>query len=84
MEKERLTEIVLNEIAEVIEVDKNTISAESSLMDDLDISSLEVMVLMGNLETKTGVVIDIKEMSSLATVSDIVDKIMEKMAEEQH
>ncbi len=84
MREEEVIEVVINAIAELIEVDKSTISMECSLMDDLDISSLEAMALMGDLETKTGIVINNQDIGRLVTVTDIVDMIMKKMAEGQH
>ena len=78
MDKEQVLEIVIDELADVIKIDRKKISPDSSLMDDLDISSLEILVLIGNLETKTGVSITQEDAATIETVSDIVEKILSK------
>ena len=78
MDREKLTEVVINELAEVMKIDKKKVLPESSLMDDLDISSLEILVLIGNLEAKTGVAIGQEDVAFVDTVSDVVDLILKK------
>ncbi|MCR5721783.1 MAG: acyl carrier protein [Lachnospiraceae bacterium] len=76
MDREEITRIVTDELADIIKIDKSKITPTSSLIDDLDISSLEILVLIGNLEAKTGVSISQEDTADIETVSDIVDKIM--------
>lgn len=78
MDREEITRIVTDELADIIKIDKSKIALTSSLIDDLDISSLEILVLIGNLEAKTGVSISQEDTADIETVSDIVDKIMER------
>ena len=78
MDREEITRIVTDELADIIKVDKSKITPTSSLIDDLDISSLEILVLVGNLEAKTGVAITQEDTADIETVSDIVDKIMDR------
>lgn len=78
MDREEITRIVTDELADIIKIDKSKITPTSSLIDDLDISSLEILVLIGNLEAKTGVSISQEDTADIETVSDIVDKIMER------
>lgn len=78
MDREEITRIVTDELADIIKIDNSKITPTSSLIDDLDISSLEILVLIGNLEAKTGVSISQEDTADIETVSDIVDKIMER------
>lgn len=78
MNREEITRIVTDELADIIKIDNSKITPTSSLIDDLDISSLEILVLIGNLEAKTGVSISQEDTADIETVSDIVDKIMER------
>ena len=78
VDRDKLQEMVIAELAEILGTEKNKITAESTLMDDLGISSLEVMVLIGNLEAKTGVSITQQDVGQIESVSDVVETIMKK------
>ena len=78
LEKDKLEELVISELAEILETEKSKITLESTLMDDLGISSLEVMVLIGNLEAKTGVTITQQDIGQIESVSDIIEIIRRK------
>ena len=84
MDRDGLTELIVSEISEIIGVEKDKISADASIRNDLDVTSLEIMVLLGNLEAKTGVTIESGDISGIDTVSQLVDTVMEKKENEEH
>ena len=57
------------------------VSDSSSLRDDLDLSSLQAVTLVMDLEDEFGVVIEDEEIEKLATVGDVMQIIQAKQAE---
>lgn len=53
----------------------------TSLRDDLDLSSLQAVTLVMDLEDEFGVTIEDEEIETLATVGDVLGMIATKMAE---
>jgi acyl carrier protein len=60
------------------EIAPETITDETSLRDDLDLSSLQAVTLVMDLEDEFDVVIEDEEIEELATVGDVVAVIMRK------
>ena len=86
MERTEIVEIVVKELSEIVGIDKEKINLESSLMDDVGITSLEVLVLVGKLETLTWVSLNQQDTMEIETVSDVVEAIEKKdrKTNEQH
>ena len=78
MERTEIVEIVIKELSEIVGIDKEKIKPESSLMDDIGITSLEVLVLVGKLETLSGVSLNQQDTMEIETVSDVVEAIIKK------
>lgn len=68
---------VIELIANVAEVDKESISLSSDLMLDVGLESLDVVTLIAEFEKKYQVKIHDKDIKSLQTVEDIVKYIEE-------
>ncbi len=68
-------------ILEQFDVDEDDITYETSLTDDLDADSLELVELLLAFEDEFDVKIPDEEAESLKTVGDIVRYIEEKSAE---
>ncbi len=68
-------------ILEQFDVDEDDITFETSLTDDLDADSLELVELLLAFEDEFDVKIPDEEAESLKTVGDIVRYIEEKSAE---
>lgn len=66
-------ENVRNALAEQFEVDAETITLETSLIDDLGADSLDVVELIMSLEDLFGITISDEDAAQLHTVSRIVD-----------
>ena len=66
-------ENVRNALAEQFEVDAETITLETSLIDDLGADSLDVVELIMSLEDIFGITISDEDAAQLHTVSRIVE-----------
>jgi acyl carrier protein len=64
------------------EIDAATITADSSLRDDLDLGSLQAVTLVMDLEDEFGVTVDDEEIEKLATVGDIFQLIESKQQDQ--
>ena len=64
---------VRNALAEQFEVDAESITMETSLIDDLGADSLDVVELIMSLEDLFGITISDEDAAQLYTVSRIVD-----------
>ena len=68
-----LFENVRNALAEQFEVDAESITLETSLIDDLGADSLDVVELIMSLEDMFGIAITDEDATQLHTVGRIVD-----------
>ena len=73
-------EKIQNIIAEVLNVDKDEITMETTFIDDLGADSLDTVELLMAFEQQFGVKIPDDETSSIVTVKDACDKVAEKLA----
>lgn len=71
MEFEKLKKI----IAEVLNVDEEEITMETTFVDDLGADSLDVFQIIMGIEEEFDIEIANEEAESIVTVSDAVDKI---------
>ena len=69
----------VQKIAELIEdvtgISKDKIKAESSFLDDLDLSSLEILSIVAEIEKEYSVKISEQELLSIRTVEELVNAI---------
>ena len=68
-------EKVRDVLAKQFEVDPETITPDTNLLDDLGADSLDVVELIMSVEGEFGIVIDDEAASNLLTVRQIVDFI---------
>lgn len=71
-------EEIKNQIAELLNVEPEKITAESSLITDLKADSMDIATLLLEVEEKYGIEISEDDMDSLQTVGDIVKYIEAK------
>ena len=71
MEFEKIQEI----IADVLSVDVNEITPETTFVDDLGADSLDVFQIIMGIEEEFDVVIDTEEAETIVTVQDAVNAI---------
>ena len=74
MDREHVKETVTELIRNIIDADVE-ITEESGLMEDLDLSSLEIMTMIADIEQEYQIVLGETELRSMVTVGDIVDCI---------
>lgn len=68
-------ENLIEAISDVLEIDKDKITAESSFEDDLGADSLDVMEIIMNLEEKFNIKIPVEAASNIKTVGDAAAEI---------
>ena len=71
MELDRL----INAIAEVLDLDKDKITADSKFVDDLGADSLDVLEIIMGIEDEFGIEIPTDQAESIVTVGDAYEKI---------
>jgi acyl carrier protein len=60
------------------EIEASKVTAETNLRDDLDLSSLQAVTLVMDLEDEFDITVEDEEIEGLATVGDIFDLITSK------
>lgn len=73
MEKQELEKIVVELVRETADVD--TVSLSMDLMDDVGLSSIDVMDLIAKCETAFSVKISARDLRRIYTVQDLADLI---------
>ena len=71
MELERL----IKAVADVLDLDPATITADSKFVDDLGADSLDVLEIVMGIEEEFDIEIDNDEAEKISTVQDAVDQI---------
>ena len=79
MNREEILEKVRELIADKLGVDKDEVTEEASLVDDLGADSLDLVDLVMVFEEEFDVKIEDDELENIKTVKDVVDGIMSKM-----
>ena len=73
---------VLNEIKLIIEdiadVSGDDIKADSSMIEDLDLTSLEIMGIVAEIESRFSIKLSEEEMLGISTVEELVEMIKSK------
>lgn len=75
MSREELVKMIIEAVGE--ETDAENIAEESSFMDDLDMSSLEIFSFIGELEARIQHRIPERILNQAATVGELADELME-------
>ncbi len=80
MEKEKVIEMIRRVIMDVADLETGVeIGSESSFMDDLEMSSVEIFSMVGELEAQNGIRISERELSSVETVGELADIIRTRL-----
>lgn len=75
MDREIVKKKLLELIEELTDIPEEEIQEDSGLLDDLELSSFEVMSMFADLEEAFDVLITEDEMRNFVTVGDVVDCI---------
>ena len=79
MEREKVKEQVIAFIQELIDGTQEEITEECGLMEDLDISSLEILTLIADLEEKFKIELEETYIRDILTVGDLVESVYNKL-----
>ena len=78
MNREYVKDKVFSLIQGVLEGSDINIREDSGLMDDLDLSSLEIMTMISDIEDEFNIVLTEAEMRKVISVSDLIEAIYSK------
>lgn len=77
---EEIFKTVKDIIVDVADIPEEDIEMSSAVIDDLCLSSLEIMAIVGAIETKYKFKVSTDELNSLRTIEDVVNAISERIA----
>ena len=73
MERAEIISQITAILEDVAEVSPEDVTESSVLMDDLDLSSMEILTIVADLEETFGLRIPEKELRNFVTISDLAD-----------
>ena len=73
MERSEIVSQILAILEDVAEISPEDVTEDSVLMDDLDLSSMENLTVVADLEETFGLRIPEKELRNFVTISDLAD-----------
>lgn len=73
MEREQIFSQITATLEDVAEIAPEEVTEDSVLMDDLDLSSMEILTVISELEEAFGLRIAEKELRGFVTVGDLVE-----------
>lgn len=77
MERAEIISQILAILEDVAEVSPEDVNEDSVLMDDLDLSSMEILTIVADLEETFGLRIPEKELRKFVTMGDLADYLVE-------
>ena len=76
MERAEIFSQILAVLEDVAEVSPEDVTESSVLMDDLDLSSMEILTIVADIEETFGLRIPDKELRNFVTMGDLVDYLV--------
>ena len=73
MQRAEIVSQILAILEDVAEISPEDVREDSVLMDDLDLSSMEILTIVADLEEMFGLRIPEKELRSFVTIGDVAD-----------
>ena len=73
MQRAEIVSQILAILEDVAEISPEDVSEDSVLMDDLDLSSMEILTIVADLEEMFGLRIPEKELRNFVTIGDVAD-----------
>lgn len=73
MQRAEIVSQILAILEDVAEISPEDVREDSVLMDDLDLSSMEILTIVADLEEMFGLRIPEKELRNFVTISDVAD-----------
>lgn len=79
MEKQEILTKITAIISDETGISKEEIRADSALMDELDLSSLEILIMIGKMEQEFSVRLNPSELQEIVTVQELAEMIQASM-----
>lgn len=73
MQRAEIVSQILAVLEDVAEISPEDVNEDSVLMDDLDLSSMEILTIVADLEETFGLRISEKELRNFVTIADVAD-----------
>ena len=73
MQRAEIVSQILAVLEDVAEISPEDVNEDSVLMDDLDLSSMEILTIVADLEETFGLRITEKELRNFVTIADVAD-----------
>ena len=73
MQRAEIVSQILAVLEDVAEISPEDVNEDSVLMDDLDLSSMEILTIVADLEETFGLRIHEKELRNFVTIADVAD-----------
>ena len=80
MERSQILAEIRRIIEDTADIDPSEITESCAMMDDLDLSSMEVMTMVAELEDTFSIRIPENELRSFITVADLADYLEKRLA----
>lgn len=71
--------LIKKTILEFVEVDEDSITEETNFTRDLQLTSYDVVCMMGKMESVLGVEISDREINDLETVGELIEYLKKKL-----
>lgn len=79
MNKEKIFEILKENLIELFEIDDKKITLEARIYEDLDIDSIDAIDLIDSIKKKTGYRLEPNDFRAVRTIGDIVEAVAAKI-----
>ncbi|GKH60022.1 acyl carrier protein [Campylobacter ureolyticus] len=79
MNKEKIFEILKENLIELFEIDDKKITLEARIYEDLDIDSIDAIDLIDSIKKKTGYRLEPNDFRAVRTLGDIVEAVAAKI-----
>jgi len=81
MTPQQVTTVLRELLADLLELDPQTLEPEQDLIDDLDTDSLQRLELLTETERQLGVRLDARAWREARTLADLTDLVLHELAE---
>ena len=79
MNREKIFEILKENLIELFEIDEKNITLEARIYEDLDIDSIDAIDLIDSIKKKTGYRLEPNDFRAVRTLGDIVEAVATKI-----
>ncbi|WP_297575962.1 acyl carrier protein [uncultured Campylobacter sp.] len=79
MNREKIFEILKENLIELFEIDEKNITLEARIYEDLDIDSIDAIDLIDSIKKKTGYRLEPNDFRAVRTLGDIVEAVAAKI-----